>query len=68
MKPLFSVVGMLGGVLTGIGVLAMLQQSGTVYPTQNVTIVAAVLGLVWGILVPTLVQGRKIRKRRAAST
>lgn len=68
MKPLFSVVGMLGGVLTGLGVLTMLQQSGTVYPTQNVTVVAAVLGLVWGILLPTLVQGRKIRKRRAAAT
>jgi hypothetical protein len=61
MKPVFSVLSIIGGFLTGLGVLGYLQQSGSVYPTRNLTIVAAVLGIVWGIVVPTV--WRSIRQR-----
>lgn len=60
-RPVFSILSIVGGVLTGIGVLALLQQAGSVYPTRNVTILAAVLGLVWGIVVPTVARWTAVR-------
>lgn len=57
-RPVLSVLSIIGGLLSGLGVLVLLQQAGVVYPTLIVTILALVLGLVWGIVVPTLVRGR----------
>ena len=57
-----SVVSMAGGIMSGIGVLVLLQQAGSVYPTRNVTILAAVLGLLWGIFLPTLTRTRALRR------
>jgi hypothetical protein len=51
----------LGGVLSGVGVLTLLQQSGSVYPTRNVLILSVVLGALWGTLLPTLARTRALR-------
>jgi hypothetical protein len=64
-RPLFSIVAMVAGVLGGLGVLTMLQQQGTVYPTRNVAILAAVLGLLWGIVVPSLLRWVMVKRRLA---
>jgi hypothetical protein len=61
-RPLFSVVAMGTGVLGGLGVLTMLQQQGSVYPTRTVAIVAMVLGLLWGIAVPTLLRWLRVQR------
>jgi hypothetical protein len=61
-RPLFSVVAIVTGAIGGLGVLVLLQQAGTVYPTRNVTILAVVLGVAWGIAVPSLMRLRKVRR------
>lgn len=67
-RPLFSLVSMVSGALSGLGVLVLLQQAGTVYPTRVVTVVAVLLGLAWGVAVPSLGRVRRIRaiRRRLA--
>ena len=64
-RPLFSIVAVVGGVLGGLGVLTMLHQAGSVYPTRNVAILAAVLGLLWGILVPSFLRWILVNRRLA---
>jgi hypothetical protein len=49
-----SLVSVVSGALTALGLLVLLQQAGTVYPTRTVTIVGLLLGLVWGIAVPSV--------------
>jgi hypothetical protein len=61
-RPVFSLLGMAGGVLSGIGVLVLLQQAGLVYPTRTVAILAVVLGFLWGIALPSLKGARRWRK------
>lgn len=61
--PRFSVLGMLGGVLAGFGLLVLLQQAGTVYPTVTVAIAMLVGGLAFGIALPSL--GVLLAVRRA---
>lgn len=58
-----SLVSVAAGALLGLGVLVLLQQAGTVYPTVIVTIVAVVLGALWGVALPSL--GRTLGARRA---
>jgi hypothetical protein len=45
---------MLAGLLAGLGLLVVLQQAGSIYPTVGVTIGFLVGGLLVGILLPTL--------------
>ena len=61
-KPLFSLVGMASGVLLGISILVLLHQNGTLYPTRNSVIIAAVAGLLFGIVVPSLMRLRAVSK------
>jgi len=46
---------MLGGLLAGLGLLVVLQQAGSIYPTVAVTIEFLVGGLLLGVVLPTLV-------------
>ena len=64
MKIVLSLVAIAGGVLTAIGVLVMLQQQGTVYPTRNVAILTVVLGVVWGVLLPSLAKTMRAASAR----
>jgi uncharacterized membrane protein len=57
-----SVLSIVGGILGALGILGYLQQAGAVYPTMIVTIVAVVLGIVWGIALPTLLTRMRVRK------
>ena len=61
-KPLFSLVSMASGVLLGISVLALLHQNGSLYPTRTGVIVAAVVGLLIGIVLPSLMRLRPVGK------
>ena len=61
-KPLFSLVGMVSGVLLGLSVLVLLHQNGTLYPTRNSVIVAVVAGLLFGIVMPSLMRLRAVSK------
>jgi hypothetical protein len=61
-KPAFSVLSIIGGIMTGLGVLVLLQQAGSVYPTRNVTILALLIGILWGIFLPTLTRTMAARK------
>ena len=61
-KPLFSLVGMASGVLLGLSVLVLLHQNGTLYPTRNSVIFAAVGGLLFGIVMPSLMRLRAVSK------
>jgi hypothetical protein len=53
-RPRLVLVAPLLAVLTGLGVLMYLQQSGAVYPTPKAVIVAAAAGLVAGTLIGNL--------------
>jgi membrane-bound ClpP family serine protease len=67
-RPKFSVVGIAGSILGAIGVLVILQQRGSVYPTTVVEIVTLVIGLVIGVGVPSLfrlIAVRRINRRVA---
>ena len=61
-KPLFSVVGMASGVLLGLSILVLLHQNGTLYPTRKSVIIAAVAGLLLGIVMPSLMRLRAVNK------
>ena len=60
-KIVISFVGVVGGIMSGVGVLSLLQQAGSVYPTRNVAILAVVLGALWGIALPSLTRTRAHR-------
>ena len=62
MKLVLSFVGIVGGVLTAIGLLVMLQQQGSVYPTRNVAILTVLLGILWGVLLPSLAMTMRSRR------
>jgi predicted lipid-binding transport protein (Tim44 family) len=57
--------GIIGGLLSGIGALLLLQQFGTVYVTRTALIIGVVGGLVAGIVVPSLLAAT--RRDRSAS-
>ena len=61
-KPLFSLVSMASGILLGISILVLLHQNGSLYPTRNSLIVAVVGGLLFGIVVPSLMRLRAVSK------
>jgi hypothetical protein len=69
LRPRLSILGMGSGIVGGLGALTLLQQAGSVYPTRTVTIVAALLGLAWGVAVPSLRRYLRVRKidRRIAA-
>lgn len=58
-------LGMLSGALGAVGILILLQQFGTMYPTRNAAIVGLVLGAVLGLGVPMLA-GRRAASQPAA--
>ncbi|MFY9614607.1 MAG: hypothetical protein WAT58_04335, partial [Candidatus Dormiibacterota bacterium] len=54
-KPRLSILGLIGGLLTGASVVVLLQQSGKVYPSLTILIVALVVGaLLGGVVVPSI--------------
>ena len=61
-RPLLSLVGMAGGLLTGLSVVVLLHQAEVLYPTRVVAIVGLLGGLLFGILLPTIVRARGIGK------
>ena len=61
-KPKFSLVSMVSGVMVGISILVLLHQNGTLYPTRTGAIIAVVGGLLFGILVPSLMRLRAVSK------
>ena len=61
-KPLFTLVSMASGILLGISILVLLHQNGSLYPTRNSLIMAVVLGLLFGIAVPSLMRLRAVSK------
>jgi hypothetical protein len=61
-RPRLSVVGIVGGVLTGLGVVGALQQSGRVYPTDSVVVGAVAAGAVAGVVLPSLARLAAVRR------
>ena len=61
-RPRISVVGLVGGLLTGIGVIVLLQQYAVVYPTRAVAIEGLVGGLALGLIIPSLLRVFTIRR------
>jgi hypothetical protein len=53
-RPKLSLFGLLAGLVGGVGVGVLLQQYGVVYPTDSVTIVYLVVGLLTGLVVPSI--------------
>ena len=69
-KPKVSLVGLVSGALLGVSLLALAHQNGSVYPTLNLIIGAAVSGvLLCGMLLPSLTRLMKVRRvnRRLAA-
>jgi len=53
--PRLTLVGLIGGLLSGAGVLVLLQQFAVIYPTISWAICLLVIGaVVYGLVVPTL--------------
>jgi len=65
-RPRVSALGLLGGFLSGLGILVLLQQYALVYPTRTVAVTGLVLGLATGIAVPSLIRLRGVRRVNAA--
>ncbi len=53
-RPRVSVLGLVSGVIGGLGILILLQQLGTLFPTRNAAIVGLVLGAALGLIIPML--------------
>jgi hypothetical protein len=64
-RPRISVVSILGSLLASLGIIVLLQQFGVVYPTVTVVIVGLLLGLAFGLLVPSLVRLSGLRRLNA---
>lgn len=68
-RPRLSVLGILGGLLGSLGSVALMELSGTVYPTRTWTIEALAGGLLVGLIIPSLgnaIATWRINRRRAA--
>ena len=68
-RPRLSVLGILGGLLGSLGSVALMELSGTVYPTRTWTIEALAGGLLVGLIIPSLgnaIAVWRINRRRAA--
>jgi hypothetical protein len=61
-RPRLSVLGVGGGIVGSFGGLIYMQQSGSVYPTLNVTIASVVIGLLLGAGIPTAIRSLGIRR------
>lgn len=61
-RPRISLVGLGSGFFTALGMLVLLQQFGVVYPTLAVTVTALLLGVLTGVLVPSLFRIAALRK------
>ena len=62
-RPRISIVGILSGLVGGLAVMVLLQQSGRLFPSYEILGRALAGGLVMGILIPSLT--RLIAVRRA---
>jgi len=61
-RPRFSFVGIVGGFLSGVGGLVLLQQYAVLFPTRTVAIVFVAGGVILGITLPSLLRVRAVRK------
>ena len=52
--PRFSIAAMLGGMLASVGALVLLQQFAVIWPTRSLGYLGLVLGLLAGIVLPSL--------------
>lgn len=57
-----GLVPLLGGLFAGLGLLIVLQQAGTLYPTVVVTVGFLLGGAVLGIVLPTLLHAARPRR------
>ena len=64
-RPLFSIVGMASGVVLALSLVVLLHQSGEIYPTRAVVLIAAAVGLLGGILLPSLMRLWAVRRHNA---
>ena len=60
-RPRVSIGGMVAGVLAGVGIGVLLQQYAVVYPTGSVAVTYLLIGLVAGILVPSIARAFAVR-------
>jgi uncharacterized membrane protein YjfL (UPF0719 family) len=55
-----SVSGVVGGIFAGIGFVAILQQSGQTFPSTGTFVLWIAVGLVLGIVVPSLIRALNV--------
>jgi hypothetical protein len=55
-RPRFSILGITGGLLVGLGVIALLQQYAVLFPDLGVLILALVVGVVLGVVPSSIVR------------
>jgi hypothetical protein len=53
-RPKLSLFGLLAGLVGGVGVGVLLQQYAVVYPTRSVAIIYIVVGLLTGLVIPSI--------------
>jgi hypothetical protein len=59
-RPRLSVSGVIGGIFAGIGVVVILQQSGQVFPNVGTLVLWLAIGLVLGVVIPSLIRALNV--------
>lgn len=59
-RPRISVSGVVGGIAAGIGFVVILQQAGQVFPNTGTLVLWIAIGLVLGVVVPSLIRGLNV--------
>lgn len=59
-RPRISISGVIGGVFAGLGFVGILQQSGQVFPNTGTLILWIVVGLVLGVVLPSLIRALNV--------
>ncbi|HLX31415.1 MAG TPA: hypothetical protein VKR79_01475 [Gaiellaceae bacterium] len=60
--PRISVVGVIGGLLTGLGAGTLLQEYAIVYPSRTWALIYILGGIAFGLAVPSLARVRAVRR------
>lgn len=59
-RPRISISGVVGGIFAGIGFVGILQQSGQVFPSVGTLILWLAIGLVLGVVLPSLIRALNV--------
>lgn len=59
-RPRLSVSGIVGGIVAGLGVVVVLQQAGQIFPGTGTILLWIGLGLVLGVVVPSLMRALNV--------